>query len=520
MSAILSDADLNDFISPGLACIKPAGEVRANKGNGDTSNYEIQIGSNGEALEVSIDDGTVKDLPSASISLQDCLACSGCITSAEEVLLAKQTHTILLEELSKNNDEKIFAMSVSHQARVSLSTYLNIPIVKVDELLMNVFSEKYGFKFVVGTELGRVLSITKTNNELIQRKINGNLNKTELSCICPGFVLYVEKTKPEILPYLLNVKSPQQITGLLLKNLISRQMNIPSDKIYHLSIMPCFDKKLEAARPENSDDFIDVDCVITPKELIELFKAENINILEYMTNSTSAPISLYNQAAPQHWPYPIESWDSNFGSSSGGYAQNYIIALQDYYTTQKQIETNIKEIKGKNSDVVEYQLLDPQGVKLGSSAIVNGFRNIQNLVRKLKPSGRVKVGSGNALTARRRARMRGNGDDSTNEELAIADPASCDYVEVMACPGGCINGGGLNGPIETTIANTKEFLSTMINKYENELKQINELKDFKRVEGFMEEFKREFGIEDKRIFQYKLNVIEKQENVLTTGNNW
>lgn len=518
MSAILSDADLNDFISPGLACIKPAGEVRANNSNVDDGAFEIQIGSNGEALEVSVDDGTVKDLPSASISLQDCLACSGCITSAEEVLLAKQTHTILLEELNKNLDDKIFAMSVSHQARVSLSAFLNIPIIKVDELLMNVFSEKYGFKFVVGTELARLLSIAKTNNELIQNKLQGS-SKVNLSCICPGFVLYVEKTKPEILPYLLNVKSPQQITGLLMKTLISRQMNTTPDKIYHLSIMPCFDKKLEAARPEesSSDSTIDVDCVITPKELIELFKSENINILDYITKSQESPTSLYSQAAPQHWPFPIESWDSNFGSPSGGYAQNYIIALQSYYTTQG-IDSKIKEIKGKNSDVLEFQLIDSQGTKLGSSAIVNGFRNIQNLVRKLKPSGRVKVGSGNALTSRRKARLQRGGDSGVNEETA--DPASCDYVEVMACPGGCINGGGLNGPVENSIANNKEFLSLMVEKYENELKLVDKLNDDVSLQQFLENFKQEFGIEDKRIFNYKLNVIEKSNDILTAGNNW
>jgi len=525
MSAILSDADLNDFISPGLACIKPAGEVRANKSEGDGNNqeFEIQIGSNGEAMEVSVDDGTVKDLPSASISLQDCLACSGCITSAEEVLLAKQTHTILLEELEKNSNDKIFAMSISHQARVSLGTFLKIPIVKVDELLMNVFSEKYGFKFIVGTELGRILSIAKTNNELIQNKISGN-GKLNLSCICPGFVLYVEKTKPEILPYLLNIKSPQQITGLILKSLISRQMKISSDKIYHLSIMPCFDKKLEAARPEiDSNSTMDVDCVITPKELIELFKSEDINILEYITKSTTPPITLYQQTAPQHWPFPLESWDSNFGSASGGYAQNYITALQSYYTTQG-IETIIKKINGKNSDVLEFQLLlkSNNNEKLGSSAIVNGFRNIQNLVRKLKPNGRVKVGSGNTLTSRRKARLRGGEGNSSNDDNVeiIADPSTCDYVEVMACPGGCINGGGLNGPLELTLSSNKEFLNSMIEKYEREFKQIENLQNDEFLNEFVLNFKKEFGIKDERIYNYKLNVIEKSNDILTTGNSW
>ncbi|CCH44543.1 hypothetical protein BN7_4109 [Wickerhamomyces ciferrii] len=528
MSAILSDADLNDFISPGLACIKPAGEIRSNNNTTNNDSYEIQIGSNGEALEVSIDDGTIKDLPSASISLQDCLACSGCITSAEEVLLAKQTHTLLLDEINQFKNDKIFCLSISHQSRISLSTYLNIPIVKIDELLINLFSEKYGFKFIVGTEFGRILSITKTNNELINKKLQNNLNQVQLSSICPGFVLYVEKTKPELLPYLFNIKSPQQITGFILKTLISKQMSIQPDKIYHLSIMPCFDKKLEAARPEESDPLyqnqIDVDCVITPKELIELFKLENINLSEYITKTPEPPLSLYEKAAPKFWPSPVESWSSNLGSVSGGYSENYILSLQNYYQTQG-IPTEIKTIQGKNSDVLEFQLINSStGSKLGSSAIINGFRNIQNLVRKLKPSNKVKIGGkGNSLTARRKARLQ----QKSNPEVAVtkgedisADPSTCDYVEVMACPGGCINGGGLNTPIDDGLNQTKEFLNKMIFKYFNELNKINELRDEKVLGGFMDIFKKEIGVNNERFWNYKLNHIEKSNDILTTGNSW
>lgn len=513
MSALLSESDLNDFISPGLACIKPAGEVRASS-NGDKSEYEIQINGQGEAFEVSIDDGTTQELTQASISLQDCLACSGCITSAEEVLLAKQTHKVLLEDLSKFANSKVFAFSISHQSRCSLASFWGLPTYKVDELLINLMSEKYGFKFAVGTELGRVMSIQRTNEELIQRKFSSSEKSVQLSSICPGFVLYVEKTKPEILPYMLNVKSPQQITGLTLKTLISQQMSISLEEVYHLSIMPCFDKKLEAARPE---DAVDVDCVLTPKEIAELIKEEEINIKDYITTKDEPPNELYTRAAPYHWPSPVESWSSNVGSPSGGYAENYIIALQRHYRT-KGVETEIQHISGKNSDVLEFRLVETStGEKLGSSSIVNGFRNIQNLVRKLKPSGKVKIGSG--LAARRRARKTANtGSDAKDEP--VADPSVGDFVEVMACPGGCINGGGINNGGNTT--DNKKLINELTEIYEQLplIQELNTTSDDGIVSEFLNQLQRSFEITDDRMFKYKFSAIEKATDILSVGSKW
>ncbi|KAH3680919.1 hypothetical protein WICMUC_000062 [Wickerhamomyces mucosus] len=501
MSALLSASDLNDFITPGLACIKPVEEVRAS----NTDEYEVQINSKGDPIEVSINNGDIRELPNASISLQDCLACSGCITSAEEVLLAKQTHTILIEDLTKWKDEKIFVFSISHQSRISMSLYLNLSLAKFDEFIINFLSEKYGFRFAVGTELARILSINQINSKIQQGKKNFNQHgDVKLSSICPGFVLYVEKTKPEILPYLLNVKSPQQITGLLLKHLLSKQLDIPMDQIYHLSIMPCFDKKLEAARPELINE---VDCVLTPKEMIEFIKESNINILDYVTNSFDPPLELYKRAAPSQWPFPVESWDSNIGSASGGYALNYILE------SQLQMGGIIKEIKGKNSDVIEFQLIDGNtGDKLASSSIINGFRNIQNLVRKLKPSNKVKIGSG--FASRRRQRKQENLNiQQEDSDIILANPSNCDFVEVMACPGGCINGGGL-----LEIDGTKR--DEMIQRY-NDMKQIDQLKKRNVIDEFLDQFKQlGNGLTEDDIFNYKFNKIEKLADVVSVGNKW
>ncbi|KAH3687724.1 hypothetical protein WICPIJ_001290 [Wickerhamomyces pijperi] len=504
MSALLSASDLNDFISPGLACIKPVKEAADNntETNDDNEEYGVQINAKGAQSTAR---STTKELPSASISLQDCLACSGCITSAEEVLLAKQTHTILLEDLKNFKDEKCFVFSISHQSRISMSLYLGLPVSQFDQFIIRFMKEKYGFQFAVGTELGRVLSINQIDQQIIAAKQSEK--GIQLSSVCPGFVLYVEKTKPEILPYLLNVKSPQQLTGLLLKTLLSKELGRDLTDIYHLSIMPCFDKKLESARPELVNE---VDCVLTPREMVELIKESNVNIQDYIFPSQMD--RLYQQSAPREWPCPSESWSSNLGSASGGFAWQYILSLQ---VSNSDLKTDIKEIKGKNSDVVEYHLLNSEtGEKIGSSAVVNGFKNIQNLVRKLKPSGKVKVGSGIASRRRRRGiagKSTENTEQPPEEAVVVANPTACDFVEVMACPGGCINGGGL---LETEV--NREGLIT---KY-NGLPQIERLQDVQVVNGVLNTLKKYANLDSSKVFSYEFTKIEKLTDVVSVGNKW
>lgn len=107
-----------------------------------------------------------------------------------------------------------------------------------------------------------------------------------LSAVCPGFLIYTEKTKPQLAPMLLNVKSPQQITGSLVKNTL-HDLGVARDSFYHLALMPCFDKKLEASRPESLDDGID--CVITPREVVTMLQELGLDYRAFATDNTALP---------------------------------------------------------------------------------------------------------------------------------------------------------------------------------------------------------------------------------------
>ncbi|KAK6205175.1 nuclear architecture related protein [Scheffersomyces amazonensis] len=541
MSAILSQDDLNDFISPGVACIKPM--TQPSEEESRTGEVEIQIDEQGNPLEISKIDQKVKQLAPAQISLSDCLACSGCITSAEEVLVAQHSHDQLLQSLKDQN--KIFVVSISHQARASLAMAYNLSVNKLDKYLINLFIHQLNFSYIVGTSLGRKLSlINETKNIIKTKKELKSLDGPLLSSICPGWVLYAEKTHPHVLSRMSDVKSPQQITGNMLKNLVSTQLGVSKQDVYHLSIMPCFDKKLESARPEKFDNeleqYNDVDCVLTPKELVTLLgQHEDQYQLTAPLVEDNDVKQLYEKYAPRHWPLVQYSWSNDSGSTSGGYGWNYLKLYQQHLISQdptnyQHENFKISIVNGKNSDIYEMRL-NYNGQVIASSAVVNGFRNIQNLVRKLKNptagSGAKKI---NPLVARRRARLSKSSSPSPAPSAGSEDSGSTigtaeeidilktDYVEIMACPNGCINGGGqISAPESIT---EKDWVAEVILKYSN-IEMIDlttNLDIIQYLNDWTNEYCQTFNVSPQRLLTTWFKEVEKISDPATMllGAKW
>lgn len=472
MSTLLSEEDLNDFISPALACTKPT-TITA-ESDGLDENGELVVGKEAEQAQ------------KVSITLSDCLACSGCITSSEEIMLQRQSHTVFLDAM-KNFEDNSLAVSISPQCRVNMAMHYGLTVQEFDLCFINFWKHVFNVKYVMGLQIGRNVSIQQSIANVTHWKSmlkDGDDNRPRLSAICPGFVIYTEKTKGELVPLLVNVKSPQQITGNLLKQ--------QSPNTYHLCIMACFDKKLEASRPDSEGE---VDCVITPKEFLSMLEEiGETDFLKYRTNDTS----LYETFSPEGWDSKIH-WSTNMGSSSGGWAYQYIQALQSLHDGSQ-----IVTIPGKNSNITEYRLVNVEGEKIASSTELSGFRNIQNLVRHLSqmkahPKRRIQVLKKRGLPSITKR------TDNGNKDKLAADPYKTDYIEVNASPGGCINGGGL---INNEVGKTqrKEFTARLQSEYYSSLPMINPLKyNTDLISGE---------------YHYEFHAVEASKDIVTVGNKW
>lgn len=209
------------------------------------------------------------------------MACSGCITSAESVLVSQQSQDELLRifnEKKLNKIKKYIVVSLSIQPVLSIAKRYDLNPKLAIEKLCGYF-RKLGADLILDMTIADDFSLLESAKEFIDRFKESNDNIKYkipmLSSSCPGWVCYAEKTHGNfILPYISTTKSPQQIMGSLIKNYIADLNNISPDDIYHVTLMPCYDKKLEASR----DDFYnklkntrDVDCVITASKRIYLF---------------------------------------------------------------------------------------------------------------------------------------------------------------------------------------------------------------------------------------------------------
>ena len=248
-----------------------------------------------------------------------------------------------------------------------------------------------------------------------------------LASACPGWICYAEKTHGHfILPFISTTKSPQQIMGSLVKDYLSRNIGKLPSQIYHCTIMPCFDKKLEASRQDFYNDIYrtrDVDCVLTSMELEKMLEERGVSLNDVPSGSLDMQFSSVDCEGTML---------SHHGGGSGGFAEHVL-----YYAAKELfgISDPVVEYKTlRNKDFKEMHLMVDGKIEL-NFALAYGFRNIQNLVQKMK---------------------RGK----------------CNYhfVEVMACPSGCLNGGG---QIRAgSIDEAKELLEKVKVVYESMPKQM------------------------------------------------
>ncbi|KAJ8463819.1 hypothetical protein ONZ45_g17454 [Pleurotus djamor] len=346
-SGALTLTDLNDFITPSQACIKPVEQVNDKTLNKfATASTEIQIDSSGAYYEVAANgldstktpDSNNRKLEQAQINLNDCLACSGCITSAESVLITLQSHIEVLNVLEANSSVdpscssyKLPIISISPQTLASLAAHISVPSaprVTPRQILRRVrkfCTDIIGFSHVFDTTFARHLALQEHIREFIERKKQDRSEQSErqlpmLASACPGWICYAEKTHAEMLPFISRTKSPQQVMGTLVKHWMGSKWKKLPNEIYHVAVMPCYDKKLEASRQDFYDDVYstrDVDCVITTGELEIMMRDKGFDLSKPVVGELESDSG---QPMPELMKHP--------GSSSGSYLQ----AILDYIT--------------------------------------------------------------------------------------------------------------------------------------------------------------------------------------------
>lgn len=251
-----------------------------------------------------------------------------------------------------------------------------------------------GFDKVFDTSFTADLTVMEETTEFINRLQSSERLPQFTSC-CPGWVKYAEQYHPDLLPNLSSCRSPQQMFGSLAKRYYAKDLGIEPKDMYVISIMPCTAKKFEAARPEFANDGVrDVDLVLTTQEIAHMIKEAGINFAELEEDSLDMPFGFTTGAGVI------------FGVT-GGVAEAVLRAATFLLTGEELPKISFQEVRGLAGTRTAAVTVAGKEVRL---AVTHTLSQIKELIRQIK-----------------------------------AGEAQYDIIEVMACPGGCIGGGGQPG---------------------------------------------------------------------------
>ena len=319
-----------------------------------------------------------------------CVACGQCVAVCPTGALHEREEIDNVRD-AINNPEKVVIVAAAPAVRAAIGEEFGYPIGTNTEGKMFTAMRMLGFDKVFDVNFGADLTILEESNELLDRVTNKGVLPMFTSC-SPGWIRYIEYYYPELIPNLSSCKSPMQMTGATIKTYWAKKEGIDPKNIYFVGIMPCTAKKFEKTRAdERPSGYPDVDAVLTTRELAKMIKTSGIIYNELPDGTFDNPLGEFTGAGVI------------FGAT-GGVMEAALRTAAEKITGKPLDSVDFKEVRGiKGIKEAEYDL---NGVKV-KVAVASGLTNAKKLCEKIKKG-------------------------------------ECDYtfVEVMCCPGGCVNGGG------------------------------------------------------------------------------
>ena len=322
-----------------------------------------------------------------------CVSCGQCIVVCPTGAIAEKDHTAKVWEALEDPAKHVIVQTAP-SIRATLGEAFDMPIGTDVEGKMVAALRRLGFDKVFDTDLAADLTIMEEANELLERVKNGGTLPLITSC-SPGWINYCEHYYPDFLPNLSSCKSPQQMFGAIAKTWYAKKMGIDPKDLFVVSIMPCTAKKFEVGREDENaagDGIPDVDVALTTRELARMIRKGGIDFAGL----------------------PDEDFDSMMGESTGA----AVIFGATGGVMEAALRTAVEWITGEKGEApLEFtDVRGTQGVKEASYtvggltvnvAVASGLSNVKKVL-----------------------------------DMVRSGEKTYHFIEFMACPGGCVNGGG------------------------------------------------------------------------------
>ena len=327
------------------------------------------------------------------IAQADCSLCGQCITHCPVGALRERDDTRQVFE-ALADPEKITVVQVAPAVRTAWGEFMDLSAEQATVKRMVAALRRIGFDYIFDTNFAADLTIMEEGSEFLQRLKNPGAFKAPMftSC-CPGWVRFLKSQYPDMVSQLSTAKSPQQMFGAVAKSYYAQLLGVDPERIYSVSIMPCLAKKQEAALPtmESAGAGPDVDVVLTTRELSRMIRAEHIIPSELKEEEFDEPLGVASGAG------------IIFGAT-GGVMEAALRSAYYLVTGKNPSPDAFRDVRGMDGwKEATFHIADTP-IRV---AVVSGLGNARRLIQALR-RGEVQY----------------------------------DFVEVMACPGGCSGGGG------------------------------------------------------------------------------
>ncbi|ERK28851.1 MULTISPECIES: NADH-dependent [FeFe] hydrogenase, group A6 [Clostridium] len=335
-------------------------------------------------------DSVVSTFFDEPLTESNCTFCGQCIAACPVGALTEvQTYPKVWEML--DNKEKYVVVQTAPAVRVALGEEFNLEPGTITTSKMVGALKALGFDKVFDTNFAADLTIMEEANEFIHR-LEKNENLPLITSCCPAWVKFAEIKFKENMNLISTCKSPHQMLGAVTKTYLAEMLNINPEDIVVVSVMPCVAKKNEADREEMMiDDMKDVDLVITTRELATMIKEAGLDIRNIKDGEFDNPLGVSSGAGVI------------FGSS-GGVMEAALRSAYEWITKETLENVNFNEVRGIQG--VKEATVNIAGKEI-NIAVVNSLKNAEKVMKD--------INAGNS---------------------------KYQFIEVMACPGGCIGGGG------------------------------------------------------------------------------